>query len=386
MTPTPLGEMREAVTKLLRLRRDDQPSVDYVIALIGANYLKGYADLTWGWFTGPPGSCKTEVVRMFRPLDYTYFTSTLTANALASGVDREDGKDPSVFAHIDGKILIIKDFTAAYSDKENTLTKITGDLRDANDGFYGKESGKVGRRSYDNQFGLIFCFTGILDAFAFSKQCLGERMLVMRVSRTQNPRAERTAHIRHVWEAAAGKKEWRDAVAKLVVRCMDEYMKRLGQQEAGSIIIPDRYAQQLSEIVDLMVTVRTAPLSNHGLTGDPEVGSRLGLQMHHLGLARLIADRRTEWDQSDMDFILRVGVDTLPSFLRRSLQVLYNSPEAITPDALAYYANIDGVLVGEIIRQWRSVGVLDPKKTLLVPDVRQQIEATGLLGPPPASS
>jgi len=386
MGTSPLQEMRTAMTTLLRLHQDDQPVVDYVVSLIGANYLKGYSDLIWGWLVGPPGSCKTEVVRLFEPLDITYFTSTLTANALASGTNTEEGDDPSLLTRLNNKILIIKDFTILNSESEKLLGKITSDLRDANDGFYGKESGKEGHRSYHTKFGLIFCYTGLLDAFAFSQQQLGERMISLRISRHRRLREDRKSHIRHVWTAAKGKEAWRTAASEIVIRCMDTYMKKLESIEAGNVVFPVHYQEQLSELVDLIASIRTAPLRVHGLTGQAEIGSRLGLQLHHLGVARALADNRTEINQEDMNLLLRLGEDTLPSFLHKTLRTLYRNTAPVTPDLLAYHARVDGVLVGEILRQWHSLGILEPKLILLSEEIRHQITATGLFGPPSDSS
>ena len=96
-------------------------------------------DPVWLFLVGAPGSAKTEIIRTLRT-SKTYSLSSLTQHTLISGL-KTKGDDPSLLPKLDGKVLVIKDFTTVLSGRRDVRTEICGQLRDIYDGFCEKSFG-----------------------------------------------------------------------------------------------------------------------------------------------------------------------------------------------------------------------------------------------------
>ena len=85
----------------------------------------------------------TELVNVLSGLEYAHQVSTLTENALLSGMGGSDGKEKSLLHKIgsDGAVLCMKDFTSILSLKEELRKKILADLREVYEGHLVKATG-----------------------------------------------------------------------------------------------------------------------------------------------------------------------------------------------------------------------------------------------------
>jgi len=109
-------------------------------------------DALWLYVVGAPGSGKTELVRAFADgRKRAYFLSSLTPNSLVSGL--KDGKH--LLPELDGKTLIIKDFTMTLESHRENRDALFGALRDAYDGSYSKAFGSVGTVGFDQIFPVL---------------------------------------------------------------------------------------------------------------------------------------------------------------------------------------------------------------------------------------
>ena len=91
--------------------------------------------------------------------------------------------DHSLLPKLDGKVLVIKDFTALLNMPREARQQILGDLRDAYDGNAAKAFGThVETRRYTSKFGIMAAVTGAIDKHAAVMQQLGERFLKLRLS------------------------------------------------------------------------------------------------------------------------------------------------------------------------------------------------------------
>ena len=105
---TRLKKFKEVCHKWLVIGNDEY--IDVQFGAIFANRLDSKP--VWLYIVGPPGSGKTEILQSFTGSKEIYSLSSLTANTLISGrCQSEKEKDPSLLPKLDGKVLIIKDFT-----------------------------------------------------------------------------------------------------------------------------------------------------------------------------------------------------------------------------------------------------------------------------------
>src|SRR3990172_566831 len=189
-------------------RTDDTAPVDVCLATVATGATEG--DALWVYVVGAPSSGKTEILRAFREPknETTYYLSSLSPNSLVSGL--KDGKH--LLPELDGKTLIIKDFTMTLEMHRENRDALFGALRDAYDGSYSKAFGSVGTVGFDSHFNLIAAVTNAIDSYYTVQSILGQRFLVVRTTfpdefdtdgeRDIGARRERfTRHVREVLKA-----------------------------------------------------------------------------------------------------------------------------------------------------------------------------------------
>lgn len=135
----------------------------------------------WMYIVGPPGSGKTEILQAFDGHKDIYSLSSLTGNTLISGkIQGPKEGDPSLLPKLNGKVLIIKDFTVILKDRHETVAAIIGQLRDAYDGTTRKAFGTGKDIEYRSKFGIIAAVTNEIDKHLGRLSALGERFLIYR--------------------------------------------------------------------------------------------------------------------------------------------------------------------------------------------------------------
>src|SRR5262249_36930826 len=111
---------------------------------------------------------------------------------------------------LDGKTLVIKDFTTILSMNPLARDEVFGILRDAYDGHASKHFG-TGRREYKSKFNLLAGVTNAIES-AWHLSSLGERFLCFNMPVNHREQADRasknvnneTTMRREIQEAAAG--------------------------------------------------------------------------------------------------------------------------------------------------------------------------------------
>jgi len=134
----PLYEVKKIIKDWLYL--EDDTVIDVILAIQVANELR--TDPNWMLIIGPPSHAKTELLRSLDGHPKTCFLSNLTPSTLVSGLRFKKGqKDPSLLLTLDGKTLVLKDFTSILSMRSEAQQEILGQLREVYDGQYSKAFG-----------------------------------------------------------------------------------------------------------------------------------------------------------------------------------------------------------------------------------------------------
>ena len=319
--PSPLEVIRNTQQKVLLLKRDDVLSFDIAASAMLAAVAPKLLEPIWMYFIGPPSSGKTESISPYEICSFTEFVSTITDNYLASGYRDEQGNDPSALLTLNGKILVVKDVSPLLNDDSARVQKIWGDLRDAYDGQFSKGDGVNGLTTYNARFGVIMCATDSIDRFVETHQQLGERFLSLRVHRVPLPLKERSELCRRIREVMDEKNIWREHFRQTVKTQMTLAQKFvLGHPGLPKV---DRGTESIVEdMANYLSLLRTAPIV--GAVVSAELPSRLMQQLFTLGHAHALMDGRMEWDQSDLDVVRRIGLDTFQIKKRRIIQTLFN--------------------------------------------------------------
>jgi len=313
---SPLRRVRETVVKALSPPKEDVIAIDYVMAVAASHFIPIALDPVWAWLIGPPGAMKTELLRGFRGADGAVLISSLTPNSLCSGYDRDDGKDPSLLPIINGKLLVVKDFTAVMELPEVQVRGIFGSLRDIYDGFHGKAFGTVGIRDYDSIFSMISASTPSIDEYTLVHTPLGERFVSLRICRTTTARHEdRFALGKRVWAATETKSLWREEIA-------EEYARSLEAFEGAACLpdTPDDIRDTIIKTASLLTLFRSLP--HDSSYSDAELPTRTQQQLHGVVAGRALADGRTALTKDDLPLLRRVAIDTLPAVVGDTLAYL----------------------------------------------------------------
>lgn len=193
--PVSAEEVHAVFKKWLHI--PDLTLIDVVYGAIIANRLPG--DPLWLFIVAPPGATKTEVLMSLSGGARIETLSTLTPHTLISGAANGGGPDPSLIPKLDGKILVVKDFTAVLGLPYAERDQIFSILRDAYDGECAKPFGNGICRRYVSKFGFLAAVTPMIEMFTEDHAALGERFLRWR-NYIPSASAERRKYIQRAWD------------------------------------------------------------------------------------------------------------------------------------------------------------------------------------------
>ncbi len=149
-------EVEEKVKKLLP---NSQTGLKLVLAVAASSSFSNSLML-WLLLVGVPSSGKTDIVRLIKDADSTYYLDNLTQNAFISGERaNKDNKVYDLLPLLDKKCLVIKDWTSIFSLDEKMTKKLLGDLVGIYDKEFTKFSSRRGNIGYVSAFSQLGCIT-----------------------------------------------------------------------------------------------------------------------------------------------------------------------------------------------------------------------------------
>lgn len=290
----------------------DPHLLDVVFGTIMAHRLDG--DPVWMFIVGAPGDGKTESLRSLSDSDHVYPISTLTPGALISGYITE-GPDPSLLPKIDGKVLIVKDFTAILEMPNEARSEVLGILRDCYDGEACKVFGTGETKRYRSRFGLLAAVTPVIDNYWGVSAQLGERFLRFRL-----PAGGRVDKTTRAMRNADGETGMRIELA-------EASMGVLAQDHEVVPSVPDHIEEKLIALADFVSLARSeVSRDRQGViryVPSPEVGTRVGKSLKKLSMGIAMARGVPSVDDTIYAIVRRVGLDTIPSMRAKLLGVLW---------------------------------------------------------------
>jgi hypothetical protein len=342
-------EVIAAFSKWLHL--PDVEAVDVLMATAIAIYLPG--DPLWLYYVGPPGATKTEPLRALGG-PRVISLSSLTPQTLISGYKGDPSK-VDLLPKLDGKLLIIKDFTSILSKKPDDAAAIFADLREAYDGYLEKSYGSgVGTKSYSARFGLIAAVTPAIDRFRTVHSLLGERFLRIDLH------TDAQATIQRASELEGQEEEMRAELQSLV----SGYLHAAGEWMDPDVLVEQRFLDQLRALAHVTATLRTEVDRDRQrlvlYQPVPEVGTRLVKQLQKL--AKALANWRERMVVTAEDYVTvrRVALDCVRSQRRKVVGVLQSAEGAaiLTAD-VGSLAGIPSDTLREICEDLWQLGVVN---------------------------
>lgn len=270
----------------------------------------------WLFLVGPPGSAKTAHLNALTDVPYIYTTSSLTTHALISGANWKGDVDPSLIPRLDGKVLVIKDFTSILAMRDAEKDEIFGILRDAYDGRCKKVFGNGVTRSYEARFTVLAAVTPTIHALSGQQTALGERFLKFSTGDNLNHVDEEaiiSRAIDNINSETAMQDEIRDVTTAYILHRLN-----LTHLKTHQPIIPTDIKRRIVWLAKfgarLRGTVNRDMYRHEVITARPsaEVGSRLGIQLAKLAISLAAVDSRTTVNEDDFRLLKKVILDTIP--------------------------------------------------------------------------
>jgi hypothetical protein len=256
------------------LHIEDDSYIDVIFGAICANKLD--AKPVWAYIVGPPGGGKTEVLQACDGHPLVYSLTTLTSHTLVSGKVLDPGEpDPSLLPKLNGKTLLIRDFSALLTGRREDLSQVLGQLRDAYDGTVRAVFGTGKDTEYKTKFGILAATTPEIDRHVGLLSPLGERFLMIR----QPPLTEAETKARTLL-AAEGRS----------TKDQEEALRRAAHQVLDLAIVPvvpetgKAERQELADVAEFVAVARTAVIRNGydkeiEALPEPEVPTRIAKQL-----------------------------------------------------------------------------------------------------------
>ena len=278
--------------------------VDVALAVPAGNKLL-QTDPLWLFLKGPPGSGKTELVNALRPLpEWAMLVSNLTPAALISGYGdptRDEG-DQSLLPQLDGKTLVIKDFTTILAMNPMQRDEIFGILRDCYDGHASKNFG-TGRREYTSRFNLLAGVTNAIEG-AWHLSQLGERFLVWAMDTDHKEQTKRA--MRNANNEPAMREELAQAAAGVLAGLPDVVPQ-----------VPQPLQERTLTLAYLLARLRTYVARDRNdvvhRAPEVEVPTRIVKQLLRLGQSVALVRGKEEVTDDEFAIMRKVALDSVPS-------------------------------------------------------------------------
>jgi hypothetical protein len=302
--------------KWLHMENDEPLAV--MFGTLIANRLEG--DPLWMFMVAPPGGMKSELLMSLGQCERVYACSSLTPHSLVSGASFTGGDDPSLIPKLNGKVLIIKDFTTIITMMAMARDEIFGQLRDAYDGRIEKQFGNGVYRKYESTFGIIAGVTPIIDTCG--TQGLGERFLKYRmdVEHSQQDEDDRIMRAIDNVNMEVGMREALGvAAARFLANEMPEQLPTLTFSQKRKVVSLAKLAARLRGVVnrDKYNTGLLTSKSSH------EIGTRLAKQFMKLAFGIAIYYGEETIGKRTMRLMAKVALDSVPDKMEEVLRALY---------------------------------------------------------------
>jgi len=351
-----LRTFKDVCRKWLYIENDEY--IDVVFGVVFANRLD--AKPVWLYLVAPPGGGKTEIVQSLDGHPSIYALSTLTPNTLISGKIQEPGQkeeDPSLLPKLDGKILVIKDFTVILKGRNEDIREIFGQFRDAYDGKIRKAYGTGKDKEYESKFGIIAAVTGEIDKHLRLLSSLGERFLIYRMPKLSEAEIEARTNLAAENKSAETQERELKEVAHAVLNLKSE-----------SASISQDLMKKLGKMARFIAVVRTE-INRDRITReiqsppDPEIPTRLVKQFVSLAQGIAMTREQTIVTEDEVRLVYRVALGSIPPMRLEVLRCLMAGyPKSMTSKSIAGKIRMGFGVINRCLGELYALGIVDKRK------------------------
>jgi len=342
------------------------PNTEALTVMFGvllANRLPG--DPVWLYMVAPSGGSKSELLMTLQDAPLVWFLSKLSPKALISGMVNSGQPDPSLLPLLDGKVLVIKDFTVILKMRDQDKDEIYGTLRDAYDGRVDQGWGTGVFRTYQATFGVLSGVTKEIEKER-AGSTLGERFLkyYLPMDGLGNLRSH-TSLVRKALDNIAEEPEMR-----LELRQTAREVLNRPVDVSNPPTIPEAIKDKLVMLAQWIAALRGVVVRER-FTRDveysptPEVGTRVAKQLAKLGMGIALFRRVEELDESIYQVVVKVARDTVPDRVECIVRHLYmrTKTEWVTAGDLSKWSKFPDGTVRRVLEDLELLNIVVASKT-----------------------
>lgn len=354
--PADFDKFVQVFSRWLLISNPDALAV--VLAVLISNRYDG--DPLWLFLVAPPGGSKTETLTALSRCEAVTMVSSLTPRALISGMNT-GANDPSLIPKLNGRVLVVKDFTSILSLKDSDRDEIFGTLRDAFDGRCVKTFGNGITRDYRSRFSVLAAVTPSI--YSINEGGLGERFLKYAIS----PNLEREEDAETIRRAIANNNvetQMRADLQEVAISFMNrEWPNTLPPLE---YTIQERIVALAQYTAMLRGTVMRNRYREDMIEGRAsfEVGTRLGKQFTKLGQCLALVFGNTGIGEREYRILRKSAVDTTSQRGDDIVHTLYQENQWMLMHEIAMKSGYPQTTVRRVLNDMRMLGIA---KTLGTP-------------------
>jgi hypothetical protein len=316
-----LDIVKKAAREYLHFGHEGGDSVvDVLMAVPVANKLD--ADPLWIQIVAPSAQMKTELCGGYSNYEDAVMLSSLTSKTLISGRITSNRQNCSLLFKLDGKLLVIKDFTSILSGRREDRAEIFAQFREIYDGQYSKSFGTGESISWEGKIGMVVGVTPIIERFWSHNQALGERFLVYRL------RGQTQEGSRKVARKALDKAVGTRADRKTFQWAVSTFLGQFDDDIDASIAEDKRMEEKLANLATFCAHARTSVIRNSRdqrveVMPEAEGPGRLAKQFRLLATGLALVREQNTIDSGIYEILKKVACDTMPQMRRMALATLY---------------------------------------------------------------
>ncbi len=308
-------DLREKYKDLkLHLNDNFENAIKISLATIIATQLPGDCPV-WLLLVGPGGEGKSIILESLENSLKVLWESTLSSKSLISGHGLADGTraDPSILARVNGKCLVLKDYTEVLELSEIERNTIQSILRGAYDGRVKRPFG-TGLRQYICNFTFLGGVTNKIEAY--SQGSVGERFLHYIIHPvTANDKKQ---------QAALDMQFLKDEKMPLLKDAVYSFLEQdfNVQPEQCLALQPSWWNDRIKPLGNLIEWLRTQ-VERHrfGVRKDcviykpiPASGNRISIQLSKVGTGLCLLEGKALIDEDIYSLVKQVGIDSVKSY------------------------------------------------------------------------
>ena len=298
---------------------EDEEGIRITIATAIAAMMPG--DPIWLFVIDPPGALKTEICRSLTG-SRVYSVDALTPQSLISGFRAKKGERIDILPDLDGKVLIIKDFTTILNQPERIRDELLSKLRAAFDGSLEQAFGSgVKKKGYQATFGIIAAVTPVIEIYYKIHSLLGERFISVKTG------YNRQEAVKSALKQSGKEAQMRDEIRQTARAMLDFYEVECRHT---NLYLTNWDIDKIAALGESVAILRSSVARDYQravlYNPEAEVGTRLSKQFFRLGQALEVLGHY------DYSAIKRCGWDCVSSSRKRILECLSMLGETSTSE------------------------------------------------------